>query len=49
MCCIAFKMAEFFVPIHEGQEVQMVYSIEENHWNGRVSLQLQVKDIRMVG
>lgn len=49
MTCIAFKMAEFFAPLHEGQEFEMVYSIEENHWNGRVSLQLQVKDIRVVG
>jgi len=49
MPCIAFKMAELFVPLHEGQEFEMVYSIEENHWNGRVTLQLQVKDIRVVG
>jgi single-stranded-DNA-specific exonuclease len=46
--CIAFKMAEFFAPLHEGQEFDMVYSIEENHWNGRITLQLQVKDIRII-
>ncbi len=48
MPCIAFKMAEFFAPLNEGQEFDMVYSIEENHWNGRVTLQLQVKDIRII-
>jgi single-stranded-DNA-specific exonuclease len=46
--CIAFKMAEFFAPLHEGQEFDMVYSIEENHWNSRITLQLQVKDIRII-
>jgi hypothetical protein len=40
MHCIAFRMAGFFAPLHEGQEFEMVYSIEENHWNGRVTLQL---------
>lgn len=49
MACIAFKMAEFFAPLHGGQEFDMAYSIEENHWNGKVSLQLQVKDIQIVG
>ncbi len=49
LACIAFKMAEFFRPLSEGSTFDMAYSIEENHWNGRVSLQLQVKDIQVSG
>lgn len=30
----------------EGQPFSMLYTIEENHWNGRVKLQLNVKDIK---
>lgn len=42
---IAFGMAEWYSILQEGP-VDIVYTIEENHWNGSVSLQLMVKDIR---
>ena len=32
--------------ITSGKPFSIVYSVEENVWNGKVSLQLQVRDIR---
>ncbi|MCB9225381.1 MAG: single-stranded-DNA-specific exonuclease RecJ [Crocinitomicaceae bacterium] len=42
---IAFGMSEWYTSLQEGL-VDIVYTIEENYWNGNVSLQLMVKDIR---
>ncbi|TXC85116.1 single-stranded-DNA-specific exonuclease RecJ [Luteibaculum oceani] len=44
--CIAFGMAEKLQFIENQKPFQMLASIEENHWNGRVELQLVVKDIK---
>ena len=43
---IAFKMAHHYDLVKSKKPFQMIASIEENHWNGRVSLQLMVKDIK---
>jgi single-stranded-DNA-specific exonuclease len=45
---IGFGLGDFFEPIMNGVSFDMVYSIEENEWNGRVTLQLMIKDIRLV-
>jgi single-stranded-DNA-specific exonuclease len=47
LVAIAFNQADKF-PLVSGkdQTFSAVYQIEENHWNGRVSLQLKVKDIK---
>lgn len=42
---IAFGMAEWYDVLQAGP-VDIAYTIEENHWNGKVSLQIMVKDIR---
>jgi single-stranded-DNA-specific exonuclease len=42
---IAFGMAEWYTTLKDGP-IDIVYTIEENHWNGNVSLQLMIKDIR---
>lgn len=42
---IAFGMAEKYDLLQRGT-VTIVYTLEENHWNGHTSLQLTVKDIR---
>ena len=42
---IAFGMAEYYPLLAEGY-VDIVYSLEENHWNGSSTLQLMIKDIR---
>ena len=32
--------------IHSGEPFSVLYTIEENEWQGRTSLQLNVKDIK---
>lgn len=43
---IAFRMGHHYADVIDGKPFSLVYSIEENEWNGRVTLQLSVKDIR---
>ena len=43
---VAFKMGVLYDQLNSGQRFDLAYSIEENHWNGRVSLQLMVKDLK---
>ncbi len=45
---IAFQQAHHFEKIKEGKPFSIVYHIEENEWMGKVSLQLNVKDIKFV-
>jgi single-stranded-DNA-specific exonuclease len=44
---IAFGMGSLYHSINKGQSFDMLYSIEENNFNGRTSIQLMVKDIRL--
>lgn len=43
---IAFDMGHWLQDFEAGHEMDLLFSIEENEWNGRITLQLQVKDIR---
>jgi len=43
---IAFQQGEHFGLIDKGIPFDICYHIEENEWNGQLSLQLNVKDIR---
>ncbi|HOY33476.1 MAG TPA: single-stranded-DNA-specific exonuclease RecJ [Bacteroidales bacterium] len=43
---IAFQMGDFFDYIQAGNRFDICYHIEENEWNGNVSLQLNIKDIK---
>jgi single-stranded-DNA-specific exonuclease len=43
---IAFQQGEHFGLIEKGIPFDICYHLEENEWNGQVSLQLNVKDIR---
>jgi single-stranded-DNA-specific exonuclease len=45
---IAFGMGELATRIKSKDPFDLVYTIEENEWQGRVSLQLMVKDLRFV-
>ena len=45
--CIAFGMAHILDELDEGIPFSIVYNIEENHWNGQTTLQLNLKDIRI--
>ena len=45
---IAFQQGDQIVKIEKGTPFDMCYHIEENEWNGSVSLQLNSKDIKFV-
>lgn len=43
---IAFSMAEKGTDIKSGDTIDIVYSLDENEWNGRKKLQLKLKDFK---
>ncbi len=43
---IAFQQGRQLQKLHANKFFDLVYQIEENEWNGKVSLQLNVKDFR---
>jgi len=43
---IAFQQAEYFTYIQKGFPFSICYHIEENEWNGKTTLQLNVKDMK---
>lgn len=43
---IGFDMGHWAHAFESGKEMDLLFSIEENEWNNRISLQLNVKDIR---
>ena len=45
--CIAFGMAHMLDELDEGIPFSIAYNIEENHWNGTTTLQLNLKDIKV--
>lgn len=45
--CIAFNLGHQLEEIAEGVPFSIVYNIEENYWNGKTTLQLNVKDIKV--
>lgn len=44
---IAFGLGHYYEAIRSGTSFDLAYAIEENNWNGKKSLQLVVKDIRL--
>ncbi len=43
---IAFQQSEHYESLKRGEPMDICYHLEENEWNGKVSLQLNIKDIR---
>jgi len=43
---IGFGLGDKFELINHGNAFKAVFTIEENHWNGITSLQLNIKDIK---
>ena len=43
---IGFRMAEHLELVTSGQPFSILYVLEENEWNGRVNVQLNIKDIK---
>ena len=46
IAAIGFRMGDFLDKINENQRFDICYSIEENDWNGKTSLQLIIRDIK---
>lgn len=44
---VAFGMGELTSQIKQGTLIDVVYTVDENEWNGRKNLQLKVKDIQL--
>ena len=47
MIGIAFNKKEFYQPLSEGRKIDICYTLEENVFRGRRSIQLHVKDIKL--
>jgi single-stranded-DNA-specific exonuclease len=45
---IAFGMGEFFSKIRIGDKINIVYTLNENNWNGEKRLQLKIRDLQDV-
>lgn len=43
---IGFNLGNKLSVVQNGNQFSAVFSLEENHWNGIVSLQLKIKDLR---
>ncbi|MBQ7710545.1 MAG: DHH family phosphoesterase [Bacteroidales bacterium] len=43
---IAFQMADCYEKMRQGQSFDLCYQLEENYWNGKTEIQLNVKDIK---
>ncbi len=43
---VAFNMVNHFESISRNLPFTICYTVEENNWNGKTSIQLNVKDIR---
>lgn len=42
--CVAFQMGQRADELTEGAQVDLAFTFNENHWNGKVTLQLQIRD-----
>ena len=45
---IYFRGGEFYSKLQSGAILEVVYQIEDNSWNGNKSLQLKIKDLRLI-
>lgn len=43
---IGFGLGHYLAKVQEGKPFDIAFTIEENEWNGKTSLQLNIKDIR---
>ena len=43
---IGFRMIDEYEKLIKGKPLDIIYNISENHWNGKISLQLEIKEIR---
>lgn len=43
---VGWKMAELYEPLLDAANVDLAFTVQENRWQGRVSLELELKDVR---
>ena len=48
LACIGFNLGSYIDEIASGVPFSIVYNIEENRWNNSTTIQLNIKDIRIV-
>ena len=46
---IGFNMAEYYERLIQNTSIDIAYVINENEWNGKKSIQLELKDIKLGG
>jgi single-stranded-DNA-specific exonuclease len=46
LVCIGFGLGDKLDIIKDKKSFNVIYTIDENHWNGNISLQLKLKDIK---
>ncbi len=44
---IAFKLGHYLEPLMKGQKFSIAYNLRENEWMGNISLELDIKDIKL--
>ena len=51
MDVIGFSMGDYLPLLHasrqQGQPIDLLFSVDENAWNGRTALQLKARDLRL--
>ena len=43
---IGFQLGRHFPRVKKGEPFTICYTLEENYWNGRTDIQINVKDLR---
>jgi single-stranded-DNA-specific exonuclease len=44
--CIGFNMPDYYAKLEAQEPFDICYNIDENHYNGKTTLQLRIKDLR---
>ena len=47
LACIGFGLGKYFDLLAPGVEFKIVYTIEENYWNGVTTIQVNIKDLEL--
>lgn len=48
LSAIGFNLGQYYNDIIDGQPISIAYNLGENTWNGKTTIQLEVKDIRTI-
>lgn len=43
---VGWKMSELYEPLLDAETVDLAFTVQENRWQGRVNLELELKDVR---